>query len=73
MRCRGADAKGTYGTVYRAVHIPTGDLVALKIVPIEEDEQDQMAEFLNEIEVASLHVRYAMYTAPEHALKQVSF
>jgi len=31
-------AVGSYGTVYKAKHKPTGDIVALKIITLEEDE-----------------------------------
>ena len=40
----------SYGTVHKAVHKPTADIVALKIIPVE-NEQTELQELMKEIEI----------------------
>jgi len=45
-------AVGSYGTVYKAIHLSSKDIVALKIIKIEEDED--VEKMLAEVKIMKL-------------------
>ena len=67
--CTAPAGKGAYGTVYQALDNNTGELVAIKVIPVTDQDRDEFMQIQKEIAFLSEcnHpnvVRYQVRTAP---------
>uniref|UniRef100_A0A672LGI7 Protein kinase domain-containing protein n=1 Tax=Sinocyclocheilus grahami TaxID=75366 RepID=A0A672LGI7_SINGR len=52
---------GTYGQVYKGRHVKTGQLAAIKVMDVTEDEEDEIKLEINMLKTHSHHRNIATY------------